>query len=226
MQGVDYGGVEISGLNFNIGSGWDALPWFVGGWDSFDTEFKDRLFVGTNRELDIGYIPDDGVEINVYLNNVKIDDPNYDQVTLAQDVVNQEQITLDVLDNELQDLVQIRADKNALRQAAVDNVVLEQNVLDSLTAQYNQALLDNNMILAMQIQAQVVIQANVVIAANNVLSAAIVQYNTSVTAVNNKQTQVAQQQTVLNSAQIVLNSLDPITNDNACLLYTSDAADE
>jgi hypothetical protein len=219
MQGVDYGGVEISGLNFDIGSGWDALPWFVGGWDSFDTEFKDRLFVsnGTNRNLDIGYIPDDGVEINVYLNNVKIDDPNYDQVTLAQQVVTQEQTTLDVLDNELQDLVQTRADKNALRQAAVDNVVLEQNELDSLTAQYNQALLVNNMILAMQIEAQIVIQANVVLAANSALSAAIIEYNASVTAVNNKQTQVAQQQNVLNSAQSALNSLVPIANDNAVM---------
>jgi hypothetical protein len=217
MQGVDYGGVEISGLNFDIGSGWDALPWFVGGWDSFDTEFKDRLFVGTDRELDIGYIPNDGVEINVYLNNVKIDDPNYDQVTLAQDIVTQEQTTLDVLDNQLQDLVQIRAEKNALRQAAVDTVVLEQNALDSLTAQYNQALLDNNIVLAMQIQAQVVIQANVVLAANSALAAAIIEYNASVTAVNNKQAQVAQQQTILNSALSTLNSLDPITNDNAVM---------
>ena len=219
MQGVDYGGVSLSGLNFDIGSGWDALPWFVGGWDSFDTEFKDRLFIsnGTNRNLDIGYIPADGVEINVYLNNVKIDDPNYDQVTLAQDVVTQEQTTLDVLDNELQDLVQIRADKNALRQAAVDTVVLEQNILDSLTAQYNQALLDNNIILAMQIQAQVVIQANVVLAANSALSAAIVQYNASVTAVNNKQIEVAQQQTILNSAVTALDNLDPITNPNAIM---------
>ena len=219
MQGVDYGGVELSGLNFDIGSGWDALPWFVGGWDSFDTEFKDRLFIsnGTNRNLDIGYIPADGVQINVYLNNVKIDDPNYDQVTLAQDIVTQEQTTFAVLDNELQDLVQIRADKNALRQAAVDTVVLEQNELDSLTAQYNQALLDNNMILAMQIQAQVVIQANVVLAANTALSAAIIQYNASVTAVNNKQVQVAQQQAVLDSAVTALDNLDPITNTNAVM---------
>ena len=219
MQGVDYGGVELSGLNFDIGSGWDALPWFVGGWDSFDTEFKDRLFIsnGTNRNLDIGYIPADGVQINVYLNNVKIDDPNYDQVTLAQDIVTQEQTTFAVLDNELQDLVQIRADKNALRQSAVDTVVLEQNELDSLTAQYNQALLDNNIILAMQIQAQVVIQANVVLAANTALSAAIIQYNASVTAVNNKQIQVAQQQVVLDSAVTALDNLDPITNTNAVM---------
>ena len=69
----------------------------------------------------------------------------------------------------------------------------------------------------MQIQAQVVIQANVVLAANTALSAAIIQYNASVTAVNNKQVQVAQQQAVLDSAVTALDNLDPITNTNAVM---------
>jgi hypothetical protein len=219
MQGVDYGGVEVKGLSFEIGSGWDALPWFVGGWDTFDTEFRDKLFIsnGSNRSLDIGYVPADGVEINVYKNTVKIDDPNYDQVTAAQDILDQEQSALTALLEELEILIQTRAEKNAAKEDAADNLLLQQSILDDLTAQYNQALLDNNMILAMQIEALIVQQANVVLAANSALTVATSQYNIAATAVNNKQNDVSDQQGVVDDAQTALDQLDPITNSNAIM---------
>lgn len=219
MQGVDYGGVEIQGLSFDIGSGWDALPWFVGGWDTFDTEFKDKLFVsdGSSRALNIGYVPADGAQINVYLNSVKIDDPNYDQVIAAEAVLSNEQDVLNTLDAELQLLIQTRAEKSAVKEDATDNVVLQQGVLDSLTAQFNQALLDGDLVLAMQIEALVVQQANVVLAANTALTVAISQFNQAAAAVVVKQNQLSAQQISVDAAQLILNQLPPLSNPTATM---------
>jgi len=219
MQGVDYGGVEVRGLSFDIGSGFDALPWSVGGWDTFDTEFKDKLFIsdGVDRNLNIGYIPADGVEINVYKNGVKIDDPNYDQVTAAEEILNQEQATLDTLENELEILIQDRAEKNANKENALDNLLLQQSILDDLTEQFSQASIDGNQFLMDQLEPMINAQAIVVLNANNALTTATTQYNLSVTAVNNKQSQVADQQELVDSAQGYLNSLDPVTNPNALM---------
>ena len=219
MQGVDYGGVEIQGLSFDIGSGWDALPWFVGGWDTFDTEFKDRLFVsdGISRSFDMNYVLVEGAELNVYKNGIKIDDPNYDAVDAAQNVLTAEQNILIELEDELQLLVDVRAEKNAAKEAAVDNLVQQQVYLDELTAQYNQALLDNDMILAMQIEPLIVAQANVVLAANSALTVATSQYNIAVAAVNNKQQQVGDQQSAVNAAQAALDILPVVTNPTAIM---------
>jgi len=41
MRGVDYGGVQITGLGFNIAQGWGSTPWFSDGWDSQDPNFDD-----------------------------------------------------------------------------------------------------------------------------------------------------------------------------------------
>ena len=81
MQGVDYGGVELTGISFNIGAGWDALPWFTGGWDGLDPDYDDFLIKtdGSSRTFTLPYIPESGTLINVYLNNTRIDDPYFDQ---------------------------------------------------------------------------------------------------------------------------------------------------
>jgi hypothetical protein len=68
MQGVDYGGVEISGIGFDIGSGWDALPWFTTGYDQFDPDFTDTLIKsdGITRSFTLDYAPTEIEYINVY----------------------------------------------------------------------------------------------------------------------------------------------------------------
>ena len=43
MTGVDYGGVQITGIDFNISVGWDALPWFTDVWDASDPTLDDYL---------------------------------------------------------------------------------------------------------------------------------------------------------------------------------------
>jgi hypothetical protein len=80
MQGVDYGGVEVTGLSFDLGAGWDGLPWFTSGWDDFDQEYTDHLVIsdGVIRSFTLPYVPALGEQINVYLNGVRLDDPNYD----------------------------------------------------------------------------------------------------------------------------------------------------
>jgi hypothetical protein len=217
MQGVDYGGVEIRGLSFDIGAGWDALPWFVGGWDTFDTEFKDKLFIsnGIKRDFDINYIPEDGAELNVYREGVRIDDPSYNVVSDAQDILNDEQSTLDSLTAELDLLIIDRSEKNVLKEQALNNLSVQQSILEQLTADYNQALLDGDMDLAMQIEQQVVAQATVIVGANNQVTAATVVYNQANQLVVSKQSQISAQTLVRNSAQTALDSLPPIANPNA-----------
>jgi hypothetical protein len=51
MKGVDYGGVQITGLGFNVAQGWGSVPWFSDGWDSQDPNFDDYIVtVGTNSK--------------------------------------------------------------------------------------------------------------------------------------------------------------------------------
>ena len=51
MRGVDYGGVQITGIGFNIAQGWGSTPWFSDGWDSQDPNFDDYIVtVGANSK--------------------------------------------------------------------------------------------------------------------------------------------------------------------------------
>ncbi len=87
ITGIDYGGVSVTGLGFNISGGWDSLPWFTDNWDGFDATFDDYIVVagaGT-YEYTLPYVPAANEKINVYVNGVRIDDPyysDYDGVTV------------------------------------------------------------------------------------------------------------------------------------------------
>jgi hypothetical protein len=79
MTGVDYGGVNIVGLDFKSSAGWDVLPWFNDVWDGFDSTFDDYIItVGDSTySYDLPYTPAVGQQINVYVNGVRIDDLYY-----------------------------------------------------------------------------------------------------------------------------------------------------
>lgn len=79
MSGVDYGGVIITGLDFGISTGWDSVPYFSDRWDEIDATFDDYIIkAGLNSsQFDLPYIPEYGTVINVYHNEIRIDDPNY-----------------------------------------------------------------------------------------------------------------------------------------------------
>jgi hypothetical protein len=81
MQGVDYAGVNVVGLDFKSSSGWDQLPWFSDVWDSFDPTFDDYIVTvadDSTYSFELPYVPANGQEINVYVNGVRIDDPYFD----------------------------------------------------------------------------------------------------------------------------------------------------
>lgn len=81
MDGVDYGGVEVRSFEFSGTTGWDTAGWYNGVWDSYDTTFDDEIFEldGSTLALDLSQPLKDGIVYNIYKNNVKIDDPNYDE---------------------------------------------------------------------------------------------------------------------------------------------------
>ena len=80
MSGVDYGGTVLTSISFEVGGGWDVLPWDVSSWDNTLTSNDDYLVAsdGTTKEFELPYIPTAGEVINIYLNNVRIDDFYYD----------------------------------------------------------------------------------------------------------------------------------------------------
>lgn len=79
MKGIGFGGVEIQGLNFSVSSGWDGLPWFTQGWDTFLNEYRDLLVIsdGVKNTYQLGYVPTTGTNINVYFDGVRVDDEQF-----------------------------------------------------------------------------------------------------------------------------------------------------
>ena len=43
LDGIDYGGVEVSSYSFGAGTGWDSDGWFTTTYDTFDTTFDDEI---------------------------------------------------------------------------------------------------------------------------------------------------------------------------------------
>lgn len=79
MTGVEYEGSKLDGMGFDVYGGWDSLPWFSDLWDGYDPEYTDykvRVITGTN-EIDLPYVPDIGEIITVYVNDIRVDDPNF-----------------------------------------------------------------------------------------------------------------------------------------------------
>jgi hypothetical protein len=48
MTGVDYGGVQILGLGFDVSQGWGSTPWFSDAWDALDPTFDDYIITVDN----------------------------------------------------------------------------------------------------------------------------------------------------------------------------------
>ena len=69
MTGIDYGGVQITGLGFGVNVGWDALPWFTDAWDAVDPTFEDYIATVSTvtYAYRMPYVPAVGQEINIYV---------------------------------------------------------------------------------------------------------------------------------------------------------------
>ena len=78
MDGIDYSGVQMDSIGFGESLGWD-LQGFGVDFDTFDTANEDEIVVldGSTQIVELSKELEAGVVYNVYLNNVRIDDPNY-----------------------------------------------------------------------------------------------------------------------------------------------------
>lgn len=83
MTGIDYGGVEVKSLGFSKTGGWDTQEWFTDSWDSYDSTFEDEIFIldGSTKVIDLSKPLIADLEYNIYLNNVRIDDPDLSTTT-------------------------------------------------------------------------------------------------------------------------------------------------
>ena len=61
MTGVEYPGVQVQGLDFGVSVGWDGLPWFSHGWDTFSGSNTDYAFRadGNTNTFTLPYVPED-----------------------------------------------------------------------------------------------------------------------------------------------------------------------
>jgi hypothetical protein len=80
MTGIDYGGVQLQSIDFEIGSGWDVLPWDVSSWDNVLTSNDEYIVAsdGTTMSFTLPYVPAVGEVINIYINDIRVDDPYFD----------------------------------------------------------------------------------------------------------------------------------------------------
>ena len=84
MTGVDYGGVNIHGLNFDISSGWGSVPYYTDKWASFDSTFDDYIVTvaADTHSFTLPYVPADTTELNVYYVGKNVDTYTGDGFTL------------------------------------------------------------------------------------------------------------------------------------------------
>lgn len=183
MQGVDYGGVEVLGLSFDIGSGWDGLPWSITGWDNFDETFTDFIIKtdGTTSAWTLPYVPDIGEEINVYLNGVRLDDPNF---SIIKPLIDQIENIKNQISNLEQEIIGVESDFNSAG-----------SQINSLTAQIDSTTqqLDNT-------AAQLIADPN-----NAILLA---QYNSLLSLITDLTQQLNQKITEYNQLNVQLTSLN------------------
>lgn len=85
MTGIDFGGTIVQGATFDVGAGWDALPWFTEGWDSAEDTSGDFYVAAgdSTHTFTLPSAPEAGKKINIYirrkgeLNGIRLDDPNF-----------------------------------------------------------------------------------------------------------------------------------------------------
>jgi hypothetical protein len=68
MSGIDYGGVTINGLGFDVAAGWGALPYYTDKWDTFDATYSDYIVTvsaGVNS-FTLPYTPSASTLLNIY----------------------------------------------------------------------------------------------------------------------------------------------------------------
>lgn len=231
MQGVDYGGVEVTGLDFELGSGWDGLPWFTSGWDDFDENYTDHLVIsdGIIRVIELPYTPELNEEINIYLNSVRIDDPNYDVYTQLELIYNNLVVELNSLTVELENLQEAYDQTVIVYDAIVAEQLEKQLLYEELTANYAPdsgsepdpdrpwAVPGGTSPYNIQLETTLTNLVQEIADLQQQAITANIAKNQALEDVNDKQTEVDEKQQEVDSALSELESVPAIINDNALM---------
>lgn len=84
MDGIDYGGVEVSSFNFKeeTVTGWDQSTWDTFAWSNYVETGEDFVFYtdGSTSTFNLpeGQILEQDQEYNVYIDGIRVDDPRFD----------------------------------------------------------------------------------------------------------------------------------------------------
>jgi len=85
MTGIDYGGVNVTGFGFEPSGGWgtDGTSWDNVTWEGADETFTDVTIYSDSNIATYTFElpPPSGESWNVYVNGVRIDDPNFGTTT-------------------------------------------------------------------------------------------------------------------------------------------------
>ena len=75
MTGIDYGGVIVNGLGFEVSQGWDSVPFYSDKWDTYDSKYTDYSIVvdANTHEFTLPYTPDSGIQLNIYKLSTSVD---------------------------------------------------------------------------------------------------------------------------------------------------------
>jgi len=80
MDGIEYSGVKIDTYGFGTEQGFDSAGFASLPWDTFDNQYEDEIFVldGSTNTFELSQPLENDVEYNLYLNGVRLDDPNFE----------------------------------------------------------------------------------------------------------------------------------------------------
>ena len=148
MDGIDYDGVQMDSIGFGESLGFDLQPFGVD-FDTFDTANEDEVIVldGSTQVVNLSKELEAGVEYNVYLNNVRIDDPNYPNpgvnpnakmVTITGDGISKSVfLDSDVIETQQDDVVIVRkstSDGSFTPESTAFDVSLQGGTFETTTA--------------------------------------------------------------------------------------------
>ena len=81
MDGIDFGGVEVKSFDFSATAGFEAKGYGIEPYDLYDNTYEDIVIYIDGSTTIMEWASEDaldsGVTYNVYKNNVRIDDPNF-----------------------------------------------------------------------------------------------------------------------------------------------------
>ena len=126
MTGVDYGGVEVTSIDFGGGAGWDADRWFTNTWDTFDNTYEDEVFVldGSTVTFNLAQPLESGIQYNIYKNGVRLDDPAYG----TENQTNDNAVMLSITGDGTQQTLTI--DEELIPTTAGDVIVIRKSTSD------------------------------------------------------------------------------------------------